>query len=166
MFEGKRGGRVLGARNKRTGAMLQLAEAGGDLCRLRAALSMEELRKTVDAPMMMQEADASIRLMRWSFFRTSSGRWNEPKQWMWCRMKTLIDWDRNGWTPERRAKQREAIRRWKPWEKSTGPRTPLGKAESARNGFHATWTGLAARNYSAFLSASDRTNAGHCFIRA
>lgn len=37
------------------------------------------------------------------------------------------------WTPERRAKQAEAIRRWKPWEKSTGPRTPEGKARSSRN---------------------------------
>lgn len=37
------------------------------------------------------------------------------------------------WTPERRAKQAEAIRRWKPWKKSTGPRTPEGKARSSRN---------------------------------
>lgn len=40
----------------------------------------------------------------------------------------------NGWTPERRARQAEAIRRWKPWEQSTGPRTPEGKARSQRNG--------------------------------
>ena len=40
----------------------------------------------------------------------------------------------NGWTPERRARQAEAIRRWKPWEQSTGPRTPEGKAHSQRNG--------------------------------
>jgi hypothetical protein len=40
---------------------------------------------------------------------------------------------RSGWTPERRAKQAEAVRRWKPWEKSTGPRTADGKAKSARN---------------------------------
>ena len=39
----------------------------------------------------------------------------------------------NGWTPERRERQREAIQRWKPWERSTGPRTPEGKATSARN---------------------------------
>lgn len=37
------------------------------------------------------------------------------------------------WTPERRARQAEAIRRWKPWKKSTGPRTPEGKARSSRN---------------------------------
>jgi hypothetical protein len=40
----------------------------------------------------------------------------------------------NGWTLERRARQAEAIRRWKPWERSTGPRTPDGKAKSQRNG--------------------------------
>lgn len=39
----------------------------------------------------------------------------------------------NGWTPERRAKQAEAIRRWKPWEKSTGPRTDDGKEASSQN---------------------------------
>lgn len=39
-----------------------------------------------------------------------------------------------GWTPERRARQAEAIRRWKPWERSTGPRTQEGKARSQRNG--------------------------------
>ena len=40
----------------------------------------------------------------------------------------------SGWTPERRAQQAEAIRRWKPWERSTGPRTPEGKARSQSNG--------------------------------
>ncbi len=39
-----------------------------------------------------------------------------------------------GWTPERRARQAELIRNWKPWEKSTGPRSEEGKARSARNG--------------------------------
>ena len=41
----------------------------------------------------------------------------------------------NGWTPERRQKQREAIQRWKPWQQSTGPRTDAGKAASSRNGY-------------------------------
>ncbi len=40
---------------------------------------------------------------------------------------------RGAWTLERRAKQAEAIRRWQPWNKSTGPRTPEGKARSSRN---------------------------------
>ena len=37
------------------------------------------------------------------------------------------------WTPEQRQRQREAIQRWKPWEQSTGPRTPEGKAASSAN---------------------------------
>lgn len=37
------------------------------------------------------------------------------------------------WTPERRKKQADAIRRWQPWSKSTGPRTAEGKARSSRN---------------------------------
>lgn len=41
----------------------------------------------------------------------------------------------NGWTPERRAHQAEAIRRWQPWTQSTGPRTAEGKARTARNGY-------------------------------
>ena len=41
----------------------------------------------------------------------------------------------NGWTPERRARQAELIRAWRPWELSTGPRTDEGKARTARNGF-------------------------------
>ncbi len=44
----------------------------------------------------------------------------------------------NGWTDERRAKQAAAIRRWKPWQQSTGPRTPEGKARSSRNAFRET----------------------------
>lgn len=38
-----------------------------------------------------------------------------------------------GWTPERRAKQAEAIRPWKPWDRSTEPETEEGKAASSRN---------------------------------
>lgn len=40
-----------------------------------------------------------------------------------------------GWTEERRAKQAEAIRRWKPWERATGPRSAEGKARSALNAY-------------------------------
>ena len=39
----------------------------------------------------------------------------------------------NGWSAERRAKHAAAIRKWKPWEKSTGPRTKEGKARVAQN---------------------------------
>ncbi len=41
----------------------------------------------------------------------------------------------NGWTPERRARQAALIRTWRPWERSTGPRTDEGKVRTARNGF-------------------------------
>jgi hypothetical protein len=37
------------------------------------------------------------------------------------------------WTTERRNKQAELIRTWRPWERSTGPKTPEGKATVARN---------------------------------
>ncbi len=37
------------------------------------------------------------------------------------------------WTPEQRLRQSEAIRRWKPWEFSTGAKTPQGKAISSKN---------------------------------
>ena len=42
-------------------------------------------------------------------------------------------WYKTGWDDERKAKQREAIQRWKPWEKSTGPRTEYGKREACQN---------------------------------
>lgn len=38
-------------------------------------------------------------------------------------------------TPEHRARRAEMIRRWKPWEKSTGPKSAAGKARSARRGY-------------------------------
>jgi hypothetical protein len=37
-------------------------------------------------------------------------------------------------TPEGREKLRQAALRNRPWEHSTGPRTPAGRAQSARNG--------------------------------
>lgn len=39
----------------------------------------------------------------------------------------------NGWTPERRKRQAELIRRWAPWAKSTGPKSQEGKAAVSRN---------------------------------
>ena len=41
----------------------------------------------------------------------------------------------NGWTPERRAQQSLKIRQWQPWTRSTGARTPEGKADSSRNAY-------------------------------
>lgn len=40
---------------------------------------------------------------------------------------------KSAWTPERRARQAERIRQTRPWEHSTGPRTPEGKAVSSQN---------------------------------
>ncbi len=46
----------------------------------------------------------------------------------------------NGWTSERRARQTELIQKWRPWEKSTGPKTPEGKAKVAQNAYKGgTW---------------------------
>ena len=42
-----------------------------------------------------------------------------------------------GWTPERRKKQSKAIRQWKPWNQSTGPKSREGKAAVSGN----AWTG-------------------------
>lgn len=39
------------------------------------------------------------------------------------------------WTQAQRAQQSEKIRQWKPWARSTGARTPEGKAESSRNAY-------------------------------
>lgn len=39
----------------------------------------------------------------------------------------------NGWTLERRARQAERIRDWRPWEHSSGPKTEAGKTVVARN---------------------------------
>ena len=47
----------------------------------------------------------------------------------------------NGWTPERRARQAQLIHTWRPWERSTGPRTVMGKARVARNAFKGDWRG-------------------------
>lgn len=43
------------------------------------------------------------------------------------------------WTPERRARQAEIIRQTQPWKSSTGPKTPEGKAISARNAYAGDW---------------------------
>ena len=37
------------------------------------------------------------------------------------------------WTPERKARQSQAIREWEPWRKSTGPKTAAGKRRSSQN---------------------------------
>lgn len=39
----------------------------------------------------------------------------------------------NGWTPERRKRQSELIKAWKPWKHSTGAKTTEGKLKSSQN---------------------------------
>lgn len=39
------------------------------------------------------------------------------------------------WTPEQRAAQANKIREWRPWQHSTGARTPHGKAIVSRNAY-------------------------------
>jgi len=39
------------------------------------------------------------------------------------------------WTPEARKKQSEAIKGWRPWDSSTGPRTAEGKVIASQNPF-------------------------------
>ena len=41
----------------------------------------------------------------------------------------------NGWTPERRARQSALIRNWKPWERSTGPKSAEGKVAVSQNAY-------------------------------
>ena len=38
-------------------------------------------------------------------------------------------------TPEHRRLRAELIRKWRPWEKSTGPKTAAGKARVAGNSY-------------------------------
>jgi len=40
---------------------------------------------------------------------------------------------RNGWSPERRARQALAIHRWAPWKRATGPTSVAGRARSKMN---------------------------------
>ena len=42
---------------------------------------------------------------------------------------------KSGWTPERKKRQAEMIKRWKPWEKSKGPKTLEGKSISKMNAY-------------------------------
>lgn len=43
------------------------------------------------------------------------------------------------WTADRRERQRRIIQETKPWLKSTGPRTPDGKAASSQNARMPAW---------------------------
>lgn len=51
------------------------------------------------------------------------------------------------WTEERRQRQRELIRQWRPWEKSTGPKTAEGKLAVGQNAYKgALWLKLRRLN--------------------
>lgn len=56
------------------------------------------------------------------------------------------------WTPERRKRQAELIRTWKPWEWATGPTSTEGKARVSRN----AWKG---RDRAALRQLSRMVNA-------
>lgn len=73
-----------------------------------------------------------------------------------------------GWTLERRQRQAELIRGWKPWEQSTGPKSEEGRAKASRNawkgGHREAMRGLARmvqaeiRNAKSLLSDSSFTH--------
>jgi hypothetical protein len=49
-----------------------------------------------------------------------------------------------GWNDARKAKQRVAIHRWRPWENSSGPKSEAGKQAVGRNAIkHGTTTAAA-----------------------
>lgn len=41
----------------------------------------------------------------------------------------------SGWSPERRQRQSQAIKEWKPWRQSTGPKSAAGKAQVSQNAY-------------------------------
>ncbi|MGH1397629.1 MAG: hypothetical protein ACRBCT_00240 [Alphaproteobacteria bacterium] len=59
-----------------------------------------------------------------------------------------------GWSEERRRKQAEAIRRHRPWEKSTGPKSQAGKAVSSQNALKHGLYGVNAKSIEALLCAN------------
>jgi hypothetical protein len=46
------------------------------------------------------------------------------------------------WTAEERQRQAQLIHKWKPWERSTGARTPEGKAKVSQNAYKGSVRGL------------------------
>lgn len=72
---------------------------------------------------------------------------------------------RGGWTPERRLRQAAAIRRWRPWARSTGPRTASGKARARLNAVkHGLYTD-AMRRIRRALKMHARFLAAHCYVQ-
>lgn len=47
------------------------------------------------------------------------------------------------WTPQQRQKQAQAIKRWKPWIQSTGPKSKEGKDKVSQNAYKGSeWSTL------------------------
>lgn len=67
-----------------------------------------------------------------------------------------------GWTPERRAKQAAAIRRWKPWLQNPGVKTAAGKAISR---FNARETLIEAPRRDRARSRAGRPRAGEAAMK-
>lgn len=63
---------------------------------------------------------------------------------------------RRGWSAARRAHHAAAIQRWKPWAKSTGPRTKAGKVKSAQNAWKHGGCAAPMRNVDAALARHAR----------
>ena len=63
---------------------------------------------------------------------------------------------RTGWSAERRQKHAEAIRRWKPWLKSTGLKTEEGKNTSKMNAFRHGGRSAHTRAFEAMLAGHNR----------
>lgn len=64
----------------------------------------------------------------------------------------------NGWTDERRKRQSILIHTWKPFNKSTGPRTPEGKYRSSLNALKHGVRGKFIRDITALLKQYVDTN--------
>ncbi len=58
------------------------------------------------------------------------------------------------WTPEQRARQAQRIREYKPWIKSTGPKTIEGKKKSSRNAYKHGCYGAEIKAIFSYLAAS------------
>lgn len=60
------------------------------------------------------------------------------------------------WTLAARQRQAELISNWKPWEKSTGPTTEVGKATSSQNSLKTGWHVAEMRQARDLLTQLDR----------